>query len=114
MHACMHGHTVWLPINTAGNTGYHTHTQLTPFPFLSSESLEASQTQGKELLAAMASKSQLMSFAAIAALASLLHPCASIEFHRKLSSWSDGGATWYGAANGAGSDGIYCTPEFIR
>ncbi|CAN6228852.1 unnamed protein product [Urochloa humidicola] len=57
----------------------------------------------------MASKSQLMFFAATAAIVSLLHPCESIDFHRKLSSWSsDGGATWYGAATGAGSDGGAC------
>jgi hypothetical protein len=58
----------------------------------------------------MASKSQLLLFVAIAAIASLLHPCESIDFHRKLSSWSnDGGATWYGAATGAGSDGMLCS-----
>lgn len=55
----------------------------------------------------MACKPQLLFFTAIAALASIIHPCASVEFHRKLSSWSDGGATWYGAATGAGSDGMY-------
>lgn len=56
-----------------------------------------------------ASKSQLLFFVAAAAVASLLHPCDSIEFHRKLSGWSsDGGATWYGAATGAGSDGMFC------
>jgi hypothetical protein len=44
--------------------------------------------------------------AVLTALASfLVHPCASAEFHRKLSSWSDGGATWYGGPTGAGSDG---------
>ena len=42
----------------------------------------------------MACKPQLLFFTAIAALASIIHPCASVEFHRKLSSWSDGGATW--------------------
>ncbi|TVU01417.1 hypothetical protein EJB05_53130, partial [Eragrostis curvula] len=58
----------------------------------------------------MASKSQLQSLVAVlAVLASLLHPGASIAFHRKLSSSSeDAGGTWYGAANGAGSDGGAC------
>jgi len=56
---------------------------------------------------AASSRSQLLFFVAVAAMASLLHPCDSIEFHRKLSGWSsDGGATWYGAATGAGSDGM--------
>lgn len=41
-----------------------------------------------------------------AALACLLRPGAPVELHRKLSGWSDdAGATWYGAATGAGSDG---------
>jgi len=45
-------------------------------------------------------------FAALAALACLLRPGAPVELHRKLSGWSDdAGATWYGAPNGAGSDG---------
>ncbi|TVU01419.1 hypothetical protein EJB05_53132, partial [Eragrostis curvula] len=57
----------------------------------------------------MASKSQLLSLVAVAVLASLLHPGASIQFHRKLSSSSDeAGGTWYGEANGAGSDGGAC------
>jgi hypothetical protein len=57
----------------------------------------------------MASESQLLFFVVVAAIASLLHPCDSIEFHRKLSGWSsDGGATWYGGATGAGSDGMFC------
>ncbi|KAF0894071.1 hypothetical protein E2562_033958 [Oryza meyeriana var. granulata] len=61
-------------------------------------------------MAAMASKFQpiLSTFVLIAAVTLLPRPCASIEFHRKLSSWSNGGATWYGAANGAGSDGGAC------
>ncbi|TVU01414.1 hypothetical protein EJB05_53127 [Eragrostis curvula] len=57
----------------------------------------------------MASKSQLLSLVAVAVLASLLHPGASIQIHRKLSSSSDEtGGTWYGEANGAGSDGGAC------
>jgi hypothetical protein len=44
-------------------------------------------------------------FVVLTALAFLVHPCASVEFHRKLSSWSSGGATWYGGPTGAGSDG---------
>ncbi|KAG2652826.1 expansin-B15-like [Panicum virgatum] len=48
-------------------------------------------------------------FAALAALACLLRPGAPVELHRKLSGWSDdAGATWYGAPNGAGSDGGAC------
>ncbi|XP_023158126.1 expansin-B15 isoform X3 [Zea mays] len=45
----------------------------------------------------------------VAALACLLRPGAPVELHRKLSGWSDdAGATWYGAATGAGSDGGAC------
>ena len=48
-----------------------------------------------------------------AALACLLRPGAPVELHRKLSGWSgDAGATWYGAATGAGSDGkCRCTDD---
>ena len=45
-------------------------------------------------------------FLLLTALAFLARPCASVEFHRKLSGWSYGGATWYGSPMGAGSDGM--------
>ncbi|TVU28957.1 hypothetical protein EJB05_20496 [Eragrostis curvula] len=57
----------------------------------------------------MASKIRLVScFVAFAVLACLLRPGASVEFHRKLQSWSTAGATWYGAPLGAGTDGGAC------
>jgi len=43
----------------------------------------------------------LSCFIAIMALA--FRPCASVE--PMDGGWSDAGATWYGPANGAGSDG---------
>jgi hypothetical protein len=60
----------------------------------------------------------LSCFIAIIALA--FRPCASVE--PMDGGWSDAGATWYGPANGAGSDGtlrvhyhacIMCTYVFI-
>lgn len=57
----------------------------------------------------MATKMVLCRFVALAAVACLLRPGAPVELHRKLSGWSDdAGATWYGAATGAGSDGGAC------
>ncbi|CAN6232735.1 unnamed protein product [Urochloa humidicola] len=54
----------------------------------------------------MASKIQVWSpFIAFVALACLVRPGETVE----LSGWSnDGGATWYGPPNGAGSDGGAC------
>ncbi|KAK3158648.1 hypothetical protein QOZ80_2AG0139830 [Eleusine coracana subsp. coracana] len=58
----------------------------------------------------MVSKSRAASSCLVAfvVLACLLRPGASVEFHRKLQSWSTAGATWYGTPNGAGTDGGAC------
>ncbi|GJN28303.1 hypothetical protein PR202_gb16412 [Eleusine coracana subsp. coracana] len=44
----------------------------------------------------------------IVAVTAILNSRASAEFHRKLSGWSTGGATWSGDSHGAGSDGGAC------
>ncbi|KAF0922102.1 hypothetical protein E2562_024674 [Oryza meyeriana var. granulata] len=48
----------------------------------------------------------LVAFVALACCA--LRSSASVDYHRKLSGWSVGGATWYGPANGSGTDGGAC------